>query len=172
MFDTMTLTKVLGGFCGALLIFLLGGWASSAIYGTYGGHGDEEQAYVIPVGDEEETDEPVEEGPNFEEVFASADAAAGEELWRNCAACHATEEGVNGTGPYLHGVVGRDVGAVEGFNYSGALSEQADVWTPEHLNAFLEDPSGWAPGTSMGYNGMRRIDDRANLIAYLDSLDD
>jgi cytochrome c len=171
MFDTMTLTKLLGGFCGALLIFLLGSWASSIIYGTYG-YNYVEQAYIIPVEGDEDVAEPAEEGPSFEEVFASADAAAGEELWRNCAACHATEAGVNGTGPYLHGVVGREIGAVEGFSYSGALEEQADVWTPEHLNAFLEDPRGWAPGTSMGYNGMRRITDRANLIAYLDSLDD
>ena len=43
---------------------------------------------------------------------------------------------------------------------------------PANLDGFLEDPSGWAPGTSMGYNGMRRVSDRANLIAYLDSLDD
>ncbi|ROU01304.1 c-type cytochrome [Histidinibacterium lentulum] len=171
MFDTMTLTKLLGGFCGALLIFLLGSWASSAIYGSYG-HYHPEQAYIIPVEGDEVSDEPVEEGPSFEEVFASADAAAGEALWRNCQACHATEQGVNGTGPYLHGVVGREIAAVDGFNYSGALQEKADVWSPENLNAFLEDPSGWAPGTSMGYNGMRRVGDRANLIAYLDSLDD
>jgi cytochrome c len=47
-----------------------------------------------------------------------------------------------------------------------------DVWTPEQLNAFLVGPKAYAPGTSMGYNGMRKIEDRANLIAYLDSLDD
>lgn len=171
MLDTMTLTKVLGGLCGALLIFLLGSWGSSIIYGSYG-YRNIEQAYVIPVDSDEAVAEAVEEGPSFEEVFASADAAAGEELWRNCAACHAVEPGVNGTGPYLHGVVGREVAAVDGFNYSGALEPQADVWTPEHLNAFLEDPRGWAPGTSMGYNGMRRIGDRANLIAYLETLTD
>ncbi|KAA9005261.1 c-type cytochrome [Histidinibacterium aquaticum] len=171
MFDTMTLTKVLGGFCGTLLVFLLGGWAAEAIYHS-GGHGEGEQAYVIEVEEESTGEEGAaeDEGPAFEEVFASADAAAGEELWRNCRACHALEEGVNGTGPYLYGVVGRDVASVEGFNYSGALVEQADVWTPENLNHFLEDPSGWAPGTAMGYAGMRRIEDRANLIAYLDSI--
>jgi len=171
MFDTMTLTKLLGGFCGALLIFLLGSWASSAIYGSYG-HYHAEQAYIIPVEGDEASDEPVEEGPSFEEVFASADAAEGETLWRNCQACHALEQGVNGTGPYLHGVVGREIAAVDGFSYSSALQERGDVWTPANLDGFLEDPSGWAPGTSMGYNGMRRVSDRANLIAYLDSLDD
>ncbi len=169
MFDTMTLTKVAGGLCGTLLIYLLGGWAAESIYHS-GGHGDHHQAYVIAVAGDEATDEPVEEGPDFAEVFASADAAEGEGVWRNCQSCHALEAGVNGTGPYLLGVVGRDVGSVGDFNYSGALSEVADVWTPENLNGFLENPRGWAPGTSMTYNGLRRIEDRANLIAYLDSL--
>ena len=57
--------------------------------------------------------------------------------------------------------------SAEGFSYSGALVQVADVWTPENLNGFLENPRSYAPGTSMGYNGMRRIEDRANLIAYL-----
>jgi cytochrome c len=62
--------------------------------------------------------------------------------------------------------VNRAVGA-EDFAYSGALVAVADTWTPENLQAFLENPKGWAPGTAMGYNGMRKVEDRANLIAYL-----
>ncbi|SLN22607.1 c-type cytochrome [Roseisalinus antarcticus] len=171
MFDTMTLTKVLGGLCGTLLVFLLGGWTAETIYHS-GGHGEGEQAYVIEVEGEDTGGEPVEEGPAFEEVFAQADVAAGETLWRNCRSCHALEPGVNGTGPTLYGVVGRDVASISDFSYSGALVEAADVWTPEHLNGFLEDPKGYAPGTAMGYNGMRKVEDRADLIAYLDSIDD
>lgn len=170
MFDTMTMTKVLGGVCGTLLVFLLGGWAAESIYHA-GGHGDHEQAYIIPVEGAETIDEPVEEGPAFDVVFASATAADGEGLWRACSACHQLEAGTNGVGPYLYGVVGRDVGAAQGFNYSGSLRAVNDVWTPEQLNLFLENPRGYAPGTSMTYNGMRKIEDRANLIAYLDSLD-
>lgn len=172
MFDTMTLTKVLGGVCGTLLVFLLGGWAAEEIYHS-GGHGDHAQSYTIPVEGGEEIAAEVEEGPPFADVYALASAADGEGLWRACSACHALEQGVNGVGPYLHGVVGRDVGVAEGYTqYSGALSEVNDVWTPEELNAFLTGPRAYAPGTSMGYNGMRKIEDRANLIAYLDSLDD
>lgn len=168
MFDTMTLTKTVGALCGTLLIFLLLNWGGDILYGFYGHDDHHEQAYTIPTGEEEEaTEEVAEAGPTFEEVFASASAESGERLWRACQACHRLEEGANATGPYLYGVVGREIGAVEGFNYSGALSEQADVWTPEHLSAFLEDPRGWAPGTSMSYNGMDDIEDRANLIAYL-----
>lgn len=170
MFDTMTLTKTLGALCGALLVFLLGAWAAESIYHA-GGHGEHAQAYVIEVEDAEEaTDEPAEEAPDFATLLAAADPADGEALWRNCRACHALEDGVNGTGPHLYGVVGRDVAAVAEFNYSGALVQVAEVWTPENLNAFLEDPDGYAPGTAMGYAGMRRAEDRAALIAYLSSV--
>ena len=171
MFDTMTMTKVLGAVCGTFLVFLLGKWAAEEIYHA-GGHGDHEQAYVIPVEGDGASDEPVEEGPSFEEVYAMADAAAGEGQWRACSSCHKLEAGENSTGPSLYGVVGRNVGTEAGFDYSGSLVAVADIWEPENLNAFLENPRGFAPGTAMTYNGMRKIQDRANLIAYLDSLDD
>ena len=169
MFDTMTLTKIVGGFCGSLLVFLLGSWAAEAIYHVGGGHGgDHEQAYSIPV-EESGGGESEEEGPSFEEVFASADAGAGERVFGKCRACH-NVDGSNATGPHLDGVVGREVGSVGGFNYSGALSENFDVWTPEHMNTFLENPRGAASGTTMSFAGLPRIEDRANVIAYLDSL--
>ncbi len=174
MFDTMTLTKIGGAFFGALLVLLLAGWASESLYHV-GGHGYDEEhlaGYVIDTGEEDEgpAEEVVE--VSFEEVYAAADAGAGERLWRQCAACHSAEAGSNGVGPYLHGVVGRAKAAVDGFNYSDALAGLGADWTPENLNGFLESPRDYAPGTSMAYNGMRDIEDRANLIAYLDSLDD
>ncbi len=172
MFDTMTMTKVLGAVCGTLLVFLLGGWAAETIYHSGGhGHGDDHVAgYTIPVETADAGTEEVEEGPSFEEVFATASAADGEGQWRACSACHALENGANGVGPHLFGVVGRDVASVDGYNYSGSLIAVNDVWTPEELNAFLESPRNYAPGTAMGYNGMRRIEDRANLIAYLQTI--
>ncbi len=175
MFDTMTLTKATAGICGALLIYLFGHWAADSIYHpAVGGHGDEHaQAYVIPVeGGEGAAEEAVEEGPAFAEVFAVADAAAGESAFRPCKSCHAVEEGKNGTGPSLYGVVGRGVDTMAGFTgYSGALEEVFDVWTPENLNTFLENPKAAAPGTAMNFRGLAKVEDRANLIAYLDSLD-
>ncbi|SFG82097.1 cytochrome c [Palleronia marisminoris] len=169
MFDTMTLTKIVGGFCGSLLVFLLGGWAAEAIYHVGGGHGDEHaQAYTIPVEDSGEG-EVEEEGPAFEEVFASADAGAGERVFGKCRACH-NIDGSNATGPHLDGVVDREVGAVAGFNYSGALSEHFDVWTPENLSTFLQNPRGTASGTTMSFAGLSSIEDRANVIAYLQSV--
>jgi len=165
MFDTMTMTKAVGALCGSFLVFLLGAWAAEEIY--HSGHGDDHQAYVIEVeGADDGAGEEVEE-VDFAVLMASASAEDGQGLWRACRSCHALEPGQNGTGPYLHGVVGRPVQSVDGFGYSGALIEAADVWTPENLNAFLEKPSSYASGTSMSYNGMRSAEDRANLIAYL-----
>ncbi|WP_147127205.1 c-type cytochrome [Shimia ponticola] len=164
--DTMTLTKVTAALCGSLLVFLLGSWAAEEIYHV-GGHGkDHKQAYTIPVEGGDEVAE-AEEGPAFAELFAAADAGKGEKVWGKCRACHKLEDGANGTGPYLYGVVDREVAAVDGFNYSGALAAVADVWTPEELNGFLENPKGYAPGTTMGFNGLPKPADRANLIAYL-----
>ena len=107
----------------------------------------------------------------FAELLAAADPGKGERVWGKCRACHKVEDGANGTGPHLFGVVGRDVGSVAGFGYSGALVAVADVWTPENLQAFLENPRDFAPGTKMSFSGLKDAEDRANLIAWLDSLD-
>lgn len=169
MFDTMTLTKVVGGAGGALLVFLLGNFAAEAVYAPSGGHaGDHEQGYVIATGSDG-AEEVVEEGPSFDELMAAADAGKGARVFNKCKACHKID-GTDATGPHLDGVVGRDVASVEGFGYSGALKPVADVWTPENLSHFIENPSGYAPGTSMGFAGISKPGDRADLIAYLQSL--
>lgn len=167
MFDTMFWTKVTGGFCGAFLVFLLGGWAAESIYAS-GEHG--EQAYVIEVASAEGAApaEALVEGPPFADLLAAADPAAGEATFgRACGGCHKIEDGVNGTGPHLYGVVGRPVQAVADFGYSGALIAVNDVWSADHLNTFITNPKGYAPGTKMTYNGMRSAEDRADVIAYL-----
>ncbi|WP_424965448.1 MULTISPECIES: c-type cytochrome [unclassified Dinoroseobacter] len=168
MFDTMTMTKVVGGFCGALLVFLLGSWAGGILYGTYGGgHGDDHaQAYSIDTGESDAVVEEVVEIP-FAEVYAAADAGAGERLWRQCQACHKLEPGANGVGPYLHGIVGRPKHAADGYSYSDGLLATTGDWSPENLSSFIENPKEYAPGTKMAYRGMGKAEDRANLIAYL-----
>jgi len=168
--DTMTVTKAVAALCGAWLIFLLGNWAAEGLYHIGGKHGDDHrQAYSIDTG-EGDASEPEVQEVSFDELYASADPGAGERVWNKGRACHQLEPGVNTTGPYLHGVVGREISAVDGFNYSGALEQMTyDVWSPEALDAFLEDPRGVAPGTSMSFNGLPKPEDRANLIAYLDT---
>ncbi|HEY9020649.1 MAG: cytochrome c family protein [Paracoccaceae bacterium] len=169
MLDTMTFTKTLGAFCGALLIFLLAKWGAEELYHTGGGHGDVQQAYVIDTGEEEVAAE-AEEEVDFATLLASADVGAGARQFNKCAACHKLEEGANGTGPHLYGVVGRPKASVDGFGYSGAIGTD-DVWSPENLSAFIENPRGYAPGTSMAFAGLKSPEDRADLIAYLDSID-
>ena len=170
MFDTMTFTKIASGLCGALLILLLGKWAAEELYHS-GGHGGGEQSYVIDTGADEPAEEVVE--VPFAEILASADIGDGAKVFRKCSACHKAEQGANGTGPYLYGVVGRPIDSAVGYDaYSGVLEQSAEIWTPENLNAFLENPKGWAPGTTMSFNGLPKVEDRADVIAYLDSLDD
>ncbi len=168
MLDTMTLTKALGAFCGAFLVFLLGSWGAETIYGTgEAGHGEEHaQAYTIEVASAEGT-ETAEEGPDFATLLASADAGAGEKVFGKCASCHKVN-GENGTGPHLNGVVDRPKASIAGFGYSEAILAVADQsWTPENLNGFLENPKEYMPGTAMGFAGLPKPEDRANLIAYL-----
>ena len=161
MFDTMVFTKIVGAFCGALLVFLLGQWAADELYKT--SRSGMEQAYVIDTGDDVD-DEPEEER-SFAELLQVADASAGSRQWNQCRACHVMAEGEHGVGPSLYQVVGNDIASVDGFNYSGALPD--GIWTPEELSAFIEAPREYAPGTSMGYSGMASAEDRANLIAYI-----
>ena len=172
MFDTMTFTKILGGFCGAFLVFLLVGWGAEALYHTGGdGHGGEERhdAYLIEVASVDDQGDAA-EGPVFEDLLASADMAKGERVFRKCQACHTLEDGRNGTGPHLFGVVGRDIATVAGFGYSGTLEDMEGNWTPEALDGFLVSPKGYAPGTAMSFIGLPKAADRANLVAYLQSV--
>jgi len=174
MFDTMTSTKIIGAFCGALLVLLLGKWGAEVLYSMGGGHGGEQHAaYVIEVdGGDGHGEAAEEEGPSFEELLAEADVAKGAKVFSKCKACHKIEAGANATGPSLFGVVDRTVGTEAGFGYSGKLVAVAETWSVENLNAFIENPKGFAPGTKMSFGGLKKETDRANLIAYLDSLDD
>lgn len=163
--DTMTSTKVVASLCGAFLVFLLGKWAAEVIYHV-DGHG--EAAYVIDTGPSESA-EPAEQ-VDFNALVAEADVAKGANVFKKCGACHKIEDGVNGTGPSLYGVVNRDVATEPGFTYSAAMQGVEGTWTPEHLNEFLTNPKGVVPGTTMGFAGLKKIDERANLVAYLESV--
>jgi cytochrome c len=164
----MTLTKATAGICGAFLVLLLGKRAASGLY-HMDSHG--EASYVIEVATAEDAggDEPE---VSFEELMASADAAKGAKVFKKCSACHKLEDGANATGPYLYGIVGREIAAAPGFGYSGSLSALPGACTQEELDAFLAKPSAYASGTTMSFAGLKKQADRVNLIAYLDSLED
>lgn len=100
------------------------------------------------------------------------DAAAGEGVFKRvCSTCHnATVEGPRKLGPTMHGVVGRKAASVEGFRYSTAKRDADLAWTPEKLSAYLLNPREFMPGTTMAYAGLKSDTDRANVIAYLQTL--
>ena len=102
----------------------------------------------------------------------AADAAAGEQVFKRlCTACHiATAEGRRGVGPTLFGVVGRKSGSVDGFRYSNANKSADITWAPEILDKYLTSPKDVVPGTIMTFTGIKNDTDRANVIAYLQTL--
>lgn len=105
------------------------------------------------------------------ESHVTGDAAAGEKVFRKCKACHAVGEGAkNKVGPHLNGIVDRAVATSGDFKYSDtllALGAEGKTWTPDELAAFLEKPRSYAKGTKMSFAGLRKEDDRMNVIAYL-----
>ncbi len=171
MFDTMTLTKAGGALCGSLLVLMLMKWGAEGLYYVGApGHGGEEaeQAYMIETGAEEAPAEDEAEVP-FADLLAAADPVAGEKVFGKCKSCHKVD-GTNGTGPHLDGVIDRAVAGVDGFAYSEAFVAHGGAWDVDNLNAFLENPKEHMPGTKMSFAGLPKAEDRANVIAYLQSL--
>jgi len=110
-------------------------------------------------------------------LLASADPAKGESVFKKCAACHSNDAAsANKVGPGLWNIVNRPVASHEGFNYSAAMTEFAQggsvVWDYEHLSEFLAAPKKYIKGTAMGFAGLKKIEERADLIAYLRTIAD
>ncbi len=111
------------------------------------------------------------------QLLAKADAKAGEAIFKKCQACHdATKGGPNKVGPNLYGLVDRPIGTHEGFAYSSAMKDfskgGSEKWTFDHLNHFLAAPKKYVAGTAMGFAGLPKDTDRANVILYLHTLAD
>ena len=98
---------------------------------------------------------------------AEGDPKRGEKLFEECRACHATERGVHGVGPSLHGVFGRRAAGLEDFRYSPALKKSGITWTPQAMDSYVVDPQKAVPANRMPYAGMPEARDRADLIAYM-----
>ncbi len=97
----------------------------------------------------------------------TGDAAKGEKVFLQCKACHMAEEGKNGVGPSLHAIVGRKAGQIAGFSYSAANKDSGIVWTEDKMFEYLEAPQKVVPGTKMAFAGLKKPQDRADVIAYL-----
>jgi cytochrome c len=101
---------------------------------------------------------------------AAGNPALGRTVFARCAACHAVTPGTNRLGPSLAGVVGRKAGSVPGYNYSPAMKASRVVWNARSLDGYLTRPSAVVPGTKMAFAGIAAPADRANLIAYLNTV--
>lgn len=104
----------------------------------------------------------------------AGDPAAGETVFRKCKACHVVEEEKNRVGPHLVNVIGRTPGSLEGFKFSKAMVEfgNDNVWDRETLAAYLANPRKVVKGTRMAFAGLKKEEDLANVIAYLEQFSD
>lgn len=104
-------------------------------------------------------------------ALAAGDAAKGEVVFKQCKICHMIGPGAKAlVGPEQNGVVGSKAGARPGYNYSPAMKEAGEkglVWTEENLDKYLENPKAMVPGTKMIFPGLKKEEDRQNVIAYM-----
>jgi cytochrome c len=106
-------------------------------------------------------------------ALAAGDAAAGKAIFgKTCQNCHSVDVGVNKVGPSLYGIIGRQAGVVQGFEYSDALKNSGKTWTVEELGLYLSNPRSTLHGVKMDFKGLQSDSDRADVIAYLQSLQD
>ena len=135
-----------------------------------------ENAYVIEVPEATELAEaaPKDTGPEpILALLASADVAAGAKLAKKCTACHVFEAGgANKVGPALWSIVNQAKGSVDGFAYSSALAGFGGNWDYQSLNAFLTKPKAYISGTKMNFAGLKKPQDRANMVAWLRTMAD
>lgn len=174
--DSFELNKIAGAVLLSLLIIMALGVTSDIIF-----HAEtpETPGYAIEVADAGGEDHGAAAEAAVEVVplsvrLASADVAKGEKVTKKCAACHTFEQGgANKVGPNLYGIVNRHPGSHEGFKYSSSMTEFGSAnaeWTFEDLDHFLTKPKDFIPGTSMGFAGLKKPEDRADLLAYLRTL--
>jgi cytochrome c len=114
-----------------------------------------------------------EEKVDIAALMALGDVVSGENIFKKCAACHSINKGgAHKIGPALYNVVGRKIGGAAEYKYSNALAEYGKDWNFEELNGFLLKPSKWIKGTKMAYAGLRKEEDRASIIKYLNQNSD
>jgi cytochrome c len=175
--DSFEVNKIIGAVLGTVFVVFSLNLISDTLFAA---HSPEKPGYII------ESAEPGAAGPAEGGVaaapepvgplLASADVAAGESLFKRCAACHTPDNGgANKIGPNLWHIVDRPVASHEGYAYSAAMKEHANArptWDYEHLSDFLTSPKAVVKGTAMNFPGIKAVGDRANIIAYLRTLSD
>ena len=106
-------------------------------------------------------------------LLALGDVDSGKKVYKKCAACHSiAQDGGNKIGPNLYNVVSRATGSISDYKYSKALASYGKEWTLEELNGFLIKPASWIKGNKMGFAGLKKDEDRASVILYLNQNSD
>ncbi|MDX8532745.1 cytochrome c family protein [Mesorhizobium sp. VK25A] len=175
--DSNEVNKLLGGFLGTCFIVFSIGLVSDGLFAS---PAPEKPGFAI------EAQEPTEGGgpaapaaaeKPIADLLANASADAGAAIFKKCQACHSGEKGgPNKVGPDLWDIVDRPVAEHEGFAYSAGMKDFSkggqEHWTYENINHFITSPKKFVKGTAMGFAGLPKEEDRANVIAYLRTLSD
>jgi cytochrome c len=175
--DSFELNKVIGGLLGTVFVVFSVGLVSDALFAS---PAPEKPGFAIEAAEEPAgggaAAGPAEPKP-IAELLPAASAEKGAAIFKKCEACHSGEKGgPNKVGPDLWDIVDRPVAEHEGFSYSAGMKEfskgGSEKWTYDHLYHFLLSPKNYVKGTAMGFAGLKKDEDRADVIAYLRTLSD